>query len=425
MIPLLLAEYIFKNALFDMDNNAMAKYRKPPLYADEWDTDYWKLLQKWNVVELKSNTHPLLGWCKWNVWQKNLFHKDLQDLNGRRPVVLYGDSYAQHVDTGQTMRDLFEKDSIFNSRFKFINYGNGGYGTDQIYTMFAHTFCKMEKPIVIFSFLTLDLERSILSFRDGLKPLLFVDSIGRLAFDNSMVSMGTKRYLRLNPPEISSYLWRKFLYSKANFLPYALTERFTGEKDARERIVQLNTCILESVIQQLDLTQTDYCFLIFDAPADYNAGDGNKWRMEFIKDFFSKHPVKHFYARDLLPEPLNINDSAIFYKYFVVNDGHPTNLYYTYIVNKIKSIVINNEYTSYRSSSRSDKIQQSLCYPSFKQEKDSVIDKIRNDHDQMKEIRRLAAEGNITVDQSISNMADYYIWQQNEEYKQSLKSSIP
>lgn len=399
----------------------MAKYRRPPLYAAEWDSDYWKLLQQWKVLDLKDNAHPLLGWVKWNVWQKNLFHKDLQQLNGRRPVLLYGDSYAQHLDTSQTMRNLFEKDTAFNNTYKFINYGTGGYGTDQIHTLFTHTFCKTEKPIVIFSFLTLDLERSILNFRDGLKPSVYVNTDGNLAFDKSMISQGTDRYLRKHPPEIKSYLWRKFLFSDVNFLPDFITHYCTGETAARKKIIDLNTKILQDVIEKLQAAQTDYIFLIFDAPADYNTDDKTNWRMQFIQDFFKQNNVKHLYARDMIPYQLNIKDSATFYKYFVVNDGHPTNLYYSYIINKIKSVIAYKEYTSFNANNQNDIKEIRTCYPTYKQERDSVKSKLVQDPNAINEIKLMAQEKNITYDKSLNDLVEYLIWNQNEEYKQSLK----
>src|SRR5258705_12575028 len=104
-ITFAICEYFYRKALFDLDNKSFDKYRKPPLYAADWDENYWKLLKIWRIAPYsKRYHHPLVGWLNTILWHKSLMHPEILKIGKKRPVLLYGDSYAQNFDTSQSIK---------------------------------------------------------------------------------------------------------------------------------------------------------------------------------------------------------------------------------------------------------------------------------------------------------------------------------
>ena len=74
------------------------KLRKPQSFADHgWEDTYWHLQDAWGrEFRRPKNPHPLLGWAT-PMSHESYLHDDARKLAGRRPILLYGDSFSETV----------------------------------------------------------------------------------------------------------------------------------------------------------------------------------------------------------------------------------------------------------------------------------------------------------------------------------------
>ncbi len=125
LLSILIAEIAFRSLLFS--NLAIgSSLRKPELYSDFWySDDYWKLLYRWQKhlptwdwvrkgYHPKQNPHPLLGWTA-DFSRQNFFHNKAAELKGRRPVLLYGDSFAYGIGA-RAFQDILNEDKDFSEK---------------------------------------------------------------------------------------------------------------------------------------------------------------------------------------------------------------------------------------------------------------------------------------------------------------------
>src|ERR1043166_40152 len=132
LLMLLLAEYLFRKAVLG-DKPAFARWREPGLYADaNSEDDFWILRTRFGQNPFsKSEPRNELGWG-YVFNDKTYVHNNAAQTGKRRPVLLFGDSFAQCVDTTVCFDEQLNADSSFTKNYFMLNYGTGGYGTDQI-----------------------------------------------------------------------------------------------------------------------------------------------------------------------------------------------------------------------------------------------------------------------------------------------------
>jgi hypothetical protein len=407
-----LCEYIYRKALFGTDE-AFQKYRFPNLYADKWDENYWKLAQIWKITK-PAKSHQLLGWNH-RGWRKTLFHGEVPNIGKKRPVLLYGDSFAQCIDPATCFESYLNSDTEFVSNYYFINYGTGAYGVDQIYTMFRYTFMHYKDPIVIFSFLTDDLVRSGLTFRECQKPVYTIQKNGSLQLDTTRYIPSNIAYLKKYPPSITSYLYRKFLYSNANFLPRKITKWLTGETSNRKKIMKLNEKLITDAVKLLRQSKTDFFFLIFQEKQDYLINEKDNWRVNFIRNTLDKNQIKYIWAEDLIKDKVNLKDTAALSKYHIKNDGHPTGEFNRLVAEAIKQRILNGDYENFDNRLTKDEYlipgQKSFYYTDLL---DSVINKIKSDSTLLKTAIQSSIEKNIPLDKAVTDLALWTLWHEEE-----------
>jgi len=92
----------------------MKEWRDPLLYADgDSSDDYWLLRVRFGAPPA-PRSDPLLGHIKTDITPGTYTHRQAGNLNGRTPVLLYGDSFA---NCATPARDCFE--GLFNSNARF------------------------------------------------------------------------------------------------------------------------------------------------------------------------------------------------------------------------------------------------------------------------------------------------------------------
>lgn len=339
-LGLVLAELIFRLLLFS-SFDFMKPLQKPGNYSnhlkhspeDFYNDDYFKLNYLFNHSYELYHPDSLLGW--WSYFSANSrIHLEEDSVKDKRPLLLYGDSFARCIDSTLCFEDYLHRDTGFYAKHYLLNYGAGGYGLDQIYLLFRETAHRYTKPFVIFSFLTTDLDRSLLSVRDAPKPhFKLVDE--KLELENVPILQNSETFFDENPPEINSYLWNYF--KSSGFIEF---EQDSLElQNHIEEIKALNKAILLAAFQELKTFGEDYLLLIFQPEFH----EDESWRMKFIRELCLEHQVPFLSYTDLRNADL-IDKKYQIERYMIMGDGHP-NSYANHLVSKaLKNYILSPAY---------------------------------------------------------------------------------
>jgi hypothetical protein len=309
-IALVIGELALRFMLFSK-SKSFESLRDPSAYAvypkddseDFSNEDYWKLVYRFRNRNNIENPQPLLGW--WGFFNREtLEHVDEKQLQARRPVLLYGDSFAKCVDSVRCFEDILNNDSTFSSDHYLLNYGVGGFGIDQICLLFEETVDRFENPFVIFSLLTTDMDRSMLQFRDAQKPYFEIKG-DSLELRGVPIDQSTDEFVKDNPPIIRSYLFNRFRNTILNPVKIQNQDK---KKTYIEGIKELNEMIITRAHENLKKSGLGYVFLIFHI-------------RENDSTYASYDP----------------------YHYAIRGDGHPTSYMNTLIARELKQIILGND----------------------------------------------------------------------------------
>jgi hypothetical protein len=338
LVALVAAELLLRAALFS-DARRFAHLRDANLYADNMsDDDYWKLNYLFGgKFQPPEQVHPVLGWVG-RFARDTYVHHDADKVGDRRPVLLYGDSFAQCVPEVECFEDFLDADPEFSREHCFLNYGVGGYGVGQILLLLQHSIDHYENPFVVISLMTEDLDRSILRVRSGPKPRFRVED-GRLVLDPLPVLPKTKDHYDQSPPEVPSYVLRWLTYS--DVLPYRVRNRLRRARDRIEEKKLVNEMLIDALIAEVVKRKLDFCFLVFHPNASLLAAyDGRTiWRDEFLKRLLDDRGVPYIWSEDLVPRPETRN----FSRYILLDNGHPTTEFNRLIAARIGAAVSADE----------------------------------------------------------------------------------
>ena len=189
------------------------KHRRAGLYADPYSEDaYWALKRRWNPAPTASpRLDRELGWTgdfDPGTWK----HHERHLLKGRRPVLLYGDSFSSCVEGVICFQEILEDEPGFSREFRLLNYGTGGYGIGQTLLLMERTLPLFPDAVVVAGLMTLDIDRAVLSLRDAPKPRLRLEG-GALVRGQASAPEEEGAL----PHGIRSFLYRKLLFSR--FIP--------------------------------------------------------------------------------------------------------------------------------------------------------------------------------------------------------------
>lgn len=335
-ITLVVAEYAFRKVLFS-DSNAFKSIRYAGYYSGHlseaheefFNETFWKLNYLFNRSFNITSPHPLLGWVG-SMDMETLQHHEAGKMNGRRPVLLYGDSFAQCVDSTICFDEYLNRDSVFTRSHYLLNFGVGGYGVDQTYLMFRETAPKFQNPFVIFSLLTTDMDRCMLGVRDAQKPFFKLER-DSLVLRGTPITLSSEAYFEENPPRITSYLWQRLKSSRV--WPFKQDE--ADVQSYIDDMKRLNKAILESAFRELNRLNIDFVVLIFHPehhPAD-------EWRLGFIREVCESNNVPYLLDREIRNE--EVKDGPYDpHKYAIKGDGHPTSYSNILVSDIIKELVL-------------------------------------------------------------------------------------
>jgi hypothetical protein len=279
------SEVIFRALLFSTVG-FMEKFRTPGLYVDyDLEDNYWKLYYLFDgKLKPPANPHPLLGWIG-NFSRETYLHNDATNIKGRKPVLLYGDSFAGCLTTQEEcFQGILNADGEFGEKFYYLNYGVGNYGVDQIFLLLKNSLDHYQNPFVIVSILTQDIERSTLSVRIGQKPYFeLVD--GELALQGVPINPDPREFFANNPPTIISYLFR--LWVQGDGWGQQVRQYFKGIEQIRDKRIKINEELLLNIIGELRGRQLQHVFVIFHLDRAVWDRDWIDWEEECLRKTMS------------------------------------------------------------------------------------------------------------------------------------------
>lgn len=333
---LFLGELVLRWMLFN-GGDGFQNLRQPEYYADISEDAYWKLYHEFGgEYQPPEHPHPLLGWVGY-FDEDTYLHRDFKHLGKRRPVLLYGDSFAMCVDSVQCFEDILNADSAFTRDNYLLNYGVGGYGVGQAALLCKATAPKYDRPLVIFSMLTTDIDRTILSVRTGQKPYFDLEN-GELKLKGLPINPDPEAFFEENGPGITSYLYRRFTFSDLNVLPYRIRKRMTRKDYYIQKKQEVNEALLRQVTLELRGAEMDFVFMVFHFEDDMMSPKSeDNWRDQFFKRVIvTDNQVPLIWTKGIIRDHRKAHPENNHDAYIIPGNGHPTTLYNRLISEEIK-----------------------------------------------------------------------------------------
>jgi hypothetical protein len=281
-----------------------APWRKAGRYADPGSEDaYWQLqflfADASRRIDRPHGADRELGWTG-EIDAQTWMPKDPVDLRGRRPVLLYGDSYAAcNTPPGHCFQDLLESSPLAD-RYCLVNYGVGGYGIDQEYLLLRRSIdlWKDRDPVVVLSFLVDDdFSRDLLSFRAWPKPRFRVED-GRLVAE-PVANLDANACASPDRISIRSYLAR-FLIFRPGALPAGWQARLRASLDRRDEAIAVGRKLLEEMHELLEDRGLTHFFLVFHGREGLEPRPRTQWAEDLVAETTARLGVPTIGTRPFL-----------------------------------------------------------------------------------------------------------------------------
>ena len=312
------AELLFRSLLFSQWP-VLEPLRNPSLYADGSSSDdFWKLRVAFGGTAV-SPKDRLLGYLHPKIAPGTYTHTQAEALGSRIPVLLFGDSFADcSTPPEECFEGILNADPSFAEKYYLINYGVGSYGLDQIYLLYRKVIQSYPQAVVLFSFLDEDMDRSILTMREGQKPYFTLEE-GQLQLQGVPVEMSGEAFFAKNPLHINSYLVRLLLYGVMGKAINANSpiNPTTAEKKA------LTRAILLKVQEDLRARDIRHLFLVFEGLHRTWKRPVN-WRVEFLDELFTEYRIPHVWAREIVETKTHKETFDLKDYVYSSHDHHPS-----------------------------------------------------------------------------------------------------
>ena len=318
---------LFSDAL--AKTRVAARLRRPELYSAAECRDYWKLEVLFSTLPRRARPHRQLdervGWRKRDLDPATLAHVDEAKLAGRRPVLLFGDSYAQCVSSvNACWQDLLERSELAES-LALLNYGVGGYGLDQMLLLARAVLDRFEAadPIVVIALLVDDdLDRPWLPLRNNPKPW-FSLADGELVL-HPMEETDSVSWVHAHPPRIPSYLARLLLFG-SGWLRSSTAIRFTPDRGHEAGKKALDERLLDSLTAELRERELRFFFLLLHGQGALVAPGPSGWQEPFLYDYFQMRGLPFVSSKRWLLSRARVTGAKL--DSFYIADGPGKNHY--------------------------------------------------------------------------------------------------
>ena len=303
----LLAEGLLRFMIFSSSQPGDT-VRDPRLYAGPaHDDDFYKLQYLLAPPERRRpppGYDPVMGWVGHAIEPGTYAHRDAETIAARRPVLLYGASYAQCA-SGLVQSACFQHvmaGSDLADDYAMLNYGVGNAGLDQAYLMLKHTLDDHagQKPVVVIGLvLETDFDRCMLTFRGWAKPHFTVTETGELTLDGPVIE-GTDAFLAAHPLSLRSYLWRLLLNSPG-WLPGGLKKMLTGYEQTVATEKALVTSLVVAMQDELASRGLDAFFVLFCRKEAVRLENPTvSWQHDFVPALLDEYDFPYVLAAPLL-----------------------------------------------------------------------------------------------------------------------------
>jgi hypothetical protein len=336
-ITFAISEISFRGLLFS-NLGFMDKFRDSSLYASHASNDYWKLQYYFDSAHKPpKKPHPLLGWVPVVMNSETYAHTEFNHIGHRRPVLLYGDSFAGCATSdGPCFQHFLNTDKEFSQIYYFLNYGVGGYGFDQIFLLLKNSVHLYEDPLVVVSLMTGDIDRSLLSVRTGQKPYFEVLD-DQLVLRGVPINPNPDTFFRENPPEIKSYLFRLWFRSQAPPWRLRLYLDNDAESERRQKAIQVCRNLILATIKELEERHIKYVFLIFNE--SYEIGREDNWKVKFLKQLLTDRHAQLLLAKDIIQTDAE-QTLRTAKDYYIGGEGHPNSYQNELIATHLKRMIM-------------------------------------------------------------------------------------
>jgi hypothetical protein len=258
---------------------------------------------------------PRLGWLGANMTPGEVRHVQESLVGERRPVLLYGDSFARCVTPLGTCFEDFLEQSELGATHRLLNHAVVGYGFDQSVLMFEATaghFADRDPVAVVGVFVDDDLDRCALTVRGRTKP--------RFRMDGGVDEAQPERPGR---PFFTSYGLRLLLHSgplERSWLHAHLCPHDALDLENRERC-QAVVAHLADVIER---SGVETFVLLFNGRASLDNPGGTGWREPFLREELDAHGISWVATRG--PLLAHARDTGRDSRAYFLRDGHPNAL---------------------------------------------------------------------------------------------------
>ena len=279
---------------------------------------YGKLDQE--AIPMSQNeyvTHPVLGWVpKSNLSITNSIGQtyttnsrgfrsrhEFERRPDRYTVLVVGDSftYGSWADDTEVWPALLES---LDTEINLLNFGVAGYGVDQMSLMLEMQIEEFEPDLVIVAFISDDLHRSTLRFRDYWKPMYVIQD-DNLVLTNTPVPELAEGVTRAQENVRQIHRLTRLNWLRITGLATNMASRLNqpSQSDANQGERELNRRIFEAMLELC--RGHDAQLLLLYLPEGKELVDGSfETRGErFLADFAATHEVEslnprsHFLAK--------------------------------------------------------------------------------------------------------------------------------
>jgi hypothetical protein len=233
----------------------------------------WALRPRLSRVEafanktLSSNSRGLRGSSE-HTYEKQL---------GIQRILAFGDSFTfgDEVSDDETWTYFLEK---LLPGSEVINFGVHGYGHDQMLLYLREEGIKYRPDIVMLGFVSEDMERNMLSFRDYAKPRFVLDG-GRLVLTNTPV------------PRIEETLarepWRSKFLDVLTMLRDRYRKRF-GELELKTEMKQVTIALLDEIANTIRVAGAVPIFVYLpihgEITSEKDMSDGERFFFSYCRE---------------------------------------------------------------------------------------------------------------------------------------------
>lgn len=240
------------------------RLRSPALWGDDRSSDlYWEMQFRRTHGERRpdfSQYDPRVGYTEPGISPVDFEHQGEKHLDGRRPILLFGDSFAA---CEPSVKDLADFQTLFEcgplaEEYALLNYATRGHGLDQILLTMRRALERHAHldPLVVASFFVdEDIDRCVLAFRGGPKPRFRLED-GDVGSQRPLAPRAAEYFERhaTSVPSVGLLLLGRALLGRGESSATAAVER---EKQ------QLGRAVLESMVDELRARDLSFYFLLY------------------------------------------------------------------------------------------------------------------------------------------------------------------